>query len=109
MHFFPSWVTLIFLLTRQEAFMENYLTSQRDNVFCSVEVLVYVFDMESMEIESDMHYYQSCLEAILHNSPEAKVFCLLHKMDLIPEEQRDMVCGEGGGGEMLGGRGGRWL
>ena len=76
--------------------MENYLTSQRDNVFRDVEVLIYVFEVESRDIESDMHYYQSCLKAILHNSPQAKVFCLLHKMDLIPEEQRDMVCGEGG-------------
>ncbi len=76
---------------RQEAFMENYFTSQRDNVFRNVEVLIYVFDVESREVERDMHYYQSCLEAILQNSPEAKVFCLIHKMDLIPEDQRSVV------------------
>ncbi|KAJ8972602.1 hypothetical protein NQ317_002330 [Molorchus minor] len=35
------------------------------------------------ELERDMHYYQSCLEAILQNSPEAKIFCLIHKMDLV--------------------------
>lgn len=72
----------------QEAFMENYFTSQRDNVFRNVEVLIYVFDVESREVEKDMHYYQSCLEAILQNSPDAKVFCLIHKMDLIPDDQR---------------------
>lgn len=71
--------------------METYFTSQRDNVFRNVEVLIYVFDIESREVEKDMHYYQSCLEAILQNSPEAKVFCLIHKMDLIPEDQRNMV------------------
>ena len=71
--------------------MENYFTSQRDNVFRNVEVLIYVFDVESREIEKDMHYYQSCLEAIMQNSPDAKVFCLVHKMDLIPEDQRKMV------------------
>lgn len=71
--------------------MENYFTSQRDNVFRNVEVLIYVFDVESREVERDMHYYQSCLEAILQNSPEAKVFCLIHKMDLIPEDQRSVV------------------
>lgn len=75
----------------QEAFMETYFTSQRDNVFRNVEVLIYVFDVESREIEKDMHYYQSCLEAILQNSPDAKVFCLIHKMDLIPEDQRQMI------------------
>ncbi|RWS14512.1 ras-related GTP-binding protein A-like protein [Dinothrombium tinctorium] len=75
----------------QEAFMENYFASQRDNIFRNVEVLIYVFDVESRELEKDMHYYQTCLEAILQNSPEAKVFCLIHKMDLIEEDQREMV------------------
>jgi len=75
----------------QEAFMENYFASQRDNIFRNVEVLIYVFDVESRELEKDMHYYQSCLEAILQNSPDAKVFCLVHKMDLVQEDQRDMV------------------
>ena len=48
--------------------MENYFTTQRDNVFRNVEVLIYVFDVESREVEKDMHYYQSCLEAILQVS-----------------------------------------
>jgi len=75
----------------QEAFMENYFASQRDNIFRNVEVLIYVFDVESRELEKDMHYYQSCLEAILQNSPEAKVFCLVHKMDLVQDDQRELV------------------
>ena len=76
--------------------MENYFTSQRDNIFRNVEVLIYVFDVESRELEKDMHYYQSCLEAILQNSPDAKVFCLVHKMDLVQEDQRDLVRRVGG-------------
>lgn len=75
----------------QEAFMESYFASQRDNIFRNVEVLIYVFDVESRELEKDMHYYQSCLEAILQNSPEAKVFCLVHKMDLVQEDQRELI------------------
>lgn len=75
----------------QEAFMENYFASQRDNIFSNVEVLIYVFDVESHELEKDMHYYQSCLEAILQNSPQAKIFTLIHKMDLVQEEQRDLI------------------
>ena len=71
--------------------MENYFASQRDNIFRNVEVLIYVFDVESRELEKDIHYYQSCLEAILQNSPEAKVFCLIHKMDLVQDDQRDMA------------------
>lgn len=75
----------------QESFMEQYFASQKDNIFRNVEVLIYVFDVESRELDKDIHYYQSCLEAILHNSPEAKIFCLVHKMDLIAEEQRDVI------------------
>lgn len=71
--------------------MENYFTSQRDNIFRNVEVLIYVFDVESRELEKDMHYYQSCLEAILQNSPEARIFCLIHKMDLVQEDQHELV------------------
>ncbi|PSN55950.1 Ras-related GTP-binding protein A [Blattella germanica] len=80
-----------FLSFIQEAFMENYFASQRDNIFRNVEVLIYVFDVESRELDKDMHYYQSCLEAILQNSPEAKIFCLVHKMDLVQEDQRDLI------------------
>ena len=58
--------------------MENYFTTQRDNVFRNVEVLIYVFDVESREVEKDMHYYQSCLEAILqvslHSIPCTSVY-----------------------------------
>jgi len=71
--------------------MENYFASQRDNIFRNVEVLIYVFDVESRELDKDLHYYQTCLEAILQYSPEAKVFCLVHKMDLIQEDQRETV------------------
>ena len=47
--------------------------------------------MESRELDKDLHYYQSCLEAIMQSSPKAKIFCLIHKMDLIEEEQRDLI------------------
>lgn len=75
----------------QDAFMEQYLDSQKDNIFRNVKVLIYVFDVESRELDNDMHYYQSCLEAIHKNSPYAKIFCLVHKMDLVAEDQRDAI------------------
>jgi len=75
----------------QEAFMENYFDSQRDQIFKNVEVLIYVFDIESREVERDFHYYTTCLEAIKNNSPDARIFCLIHKMDLIQEDQRETI------------------
>lgn len=78
----------------QEAFMENYFQSQRDNIFRNVEVLIYVFDVENQDLENDMRYYRSCIEAIVQHSPKAKVFCLVHKMDLVIEEHRDGIIAE---------------
>jgi len=75
----------------QEAFMENYFSSQKDHIFRNVEVLIYVFDIESREHQKDVRYYRSCLEAILQNSINAKIFCLIHKMDLVPEDQREQI------------------
>jgi Ras-related GTP-binding protein A/B len=72
----------------QEAFMENYLTSQRDYIFANVEVLIYVFDVESKEFQTDMVYYRNCIEALRQNSQQARIFIFLHKMDLIAEELR---------------------
>ncbi|CAI4232939.1 unnamed protein product [Auanema sp. JU1783] len=73
----------------QETFMENFLISQKDQIFKGVQVLIYVFDVESREFHKDLRYYQSCLEALFNNSPNAQVFCLIHKLDLIEEGKRD--------------------
>jgi hypothetical protein len=35
----------------QESFMDNYISSQRDQIFRNVELLIYVFDVESREVE----------------------------------------------------------
>lgn len=75
----------------QDAFMENYLAAQRDHIFRNVEVLIYVFDVESREFERDLGVYVSCLDAIRDNSPSARIFCLVHKMDLVQEEMRDQI------------------
>ena len=71
--------------------MENYFSSQRDHIFRNVEVLIYIFDIESRETQKDINYYKQCLEALQQNSKEAKIFCLIHKMDLVPEDQRETV------------------
>ncbi len=93
--------------------MEHYFTAQRDNIFRNVEVLIYVFDVQSSEIDKDIHYYQSwykykfifvlfilnniniilftSLESMALHSPKAKIFCLIHKMDMVPEMQREAV------------------
>ena len=64
---------LIIFLCSQEAFMENYFASQRDNIFRNVEVLIYVFDVESRELEKVLDFLTAlmlnCLNAIILSTP----------------------------------------
>eukprot|EP01090_Pellita_catalonica_P019969 TRINITY_DN6948_c0_g1_i1.p1 TRINITY_DN6948_c0_g1~~TRINITY_DN6948_c0_g1_i1.p1 ORF type:complete len:317 (-),score=37.80 TRINITY_DN6948_c0_g1_i1:8-928(-) len=74
----------------QKRFMDDYLNSQRNHIFQDVSVLIYVFDA-GRDLEEDIEHFKSCIEAITENSSKAKVFSLIHKMDLIPVEQRDQL------------------
>jgi len=73
----------------QEAFMENYLESQKDHIFSNVAVLIYVFDVVSKDSARDLEYFAGIKRAIVANSNSARVFCLVHKMDLVQEENRE--------------------
>ncbi|KAF7980147.1 hypothetical protein HWV62_39595 [Athelia sp. TMB] len=63
--------------------MDSYLTTQRSTIFQHVGVMIYVFDVESRETDKDLEYYRDCLEGLRQFSPEAGVFLLVHKMDLV--------------------------
>ncbi|KAG9015118.1 GTP-binding protein gtr1 [Tulasnella sp. JGI-2019a] len=67
----------------QDSFLDSYLTTQKATIFQHVGVLIYVFDVESRETEKDLGYYRVFLEACRKHSPEADVFVLVHKMDLV--------------------------
>ncbi|KAF7295579.1 Ras-related GTP binding A [Mycena indigotica] len=70
----------------QDAFMDSYLTTQRSTIFQQVGVLIYVFDVESQEMHKDLEYYRDCLEGLRQYSPNAAVFLLVHKMDLVRDK-----------------------
>ncbi|RXW18975.1 hypothetical protein EST38_g6879 [Candolleomyces aberdarensis] len=73
----------------QDAFMDSYLTAQRATIFQHVGVLIYVFDVESREMAKDLEYYRDCLEGLRQFSPEAAVFLLVHKMDLVRQSRQE--------------------
>eukprot|EP00469_Lotharella_globosa_P004470 CAMPEP_0167796532 /NCGR_PEP_ID=MMETSP0111_2-20121227/15098_1 /TAXON_ID=91324 /ORGANISM="Lotharella globosa, Strain CCCM811" /LENGTH=284 /DNA_ID=CAMNT_0007690431 /DNA_START=12 /DNA_END=866 /DNA_ORIENTATION=- len=70
----------------QDAFMEAFFNSERSTTFSGVHVLIYVFDVDSHEHKKDVEQFRSCLKSIQDLSPDARVFCLIHKMDLIKNE-----------------------
>jgi Ras-related GTP-binding protein A/B len=63
--------------------MDSYLSAQRSTIFQHVGVMIYVFDVETHEMSKDLEYYRDCLDGLKAYSPEAKVFLLVHKMDLV--------------------------
>jgi len=77
------------LMDRQDSFMENFLQNQRGDVFTGVALLIYVFDIESRDFPRDLETFTTVLEALYDGSPDARLFCLFHKMDLVQEELRE--------------------
>lgn len=75
----------------QDTFYESYFERDRETIFRSVEMLIYVFDIESDTPEKDFDHFAGVLEAIEENSPDARIFVLVHKMDLVAEEERDVI------------------
>ena len=75
----------------QDAFYESYFERDRESIFRGVELLIYVFDIESETPEKDFDHFCGVLEAIEENSPDARVFLLVHKMDLVAEDDREAI------------------
>lgn len=78
----------------QDAFFESYFDRDRETIFRSVELLIYVFDIESDCPEKDFDHFVGVLTAIEENSPDARIFVLVHKMDLVAEEDRESILEE---------------
>ncbi len=75
----------------QDAFMDSYLSTQQSTIFSHVGVLIYVFEVETRSLARDLEYYTECLTALRKYSPNAAVFLLVHKMDLIRQPKATML------------------
>jgi Ras-related GTP-binding protein A/B len=82
----------------QDVFMENYFESQRETIFQNAEVLIYVLvavgeqrGARASEATKDLNYFTHAMDSLRQFSPTARVFCLLHKLDLVHESQRQQV------------------
>lgn len=68
--------------------MDSYLSTQQSTIFSHVGVLIYVFEVESRNVPKDLEYYKDCVRALRKNSPDAAVFLLVHKMDLVRGDKK---------------------
>ncbi|CAH7667696.1 Gtr1/RagA G protein conserved region-domain-containing protein [Phakopsora pachyrhizi] len=85
----------------QDSYMSNFLSMpavNRRSVFSQVGCLLYVFDVESPEFSSiDMIWFSRVISAILETLSQSesiedfKLHILIHKMDLVPEANRQAV------------------
>lgn len=73
--------------------MESYFGAKEEHIFKNVAVMIFVIDVTSTE-EKDIEDYKTSMELLQRHSNSAKVFCLVHKMDLIPKEQRNTIFDE---------------
>lgn len=75
----------------QDAFYDSYFERDRETIFRSVELLIYVFDIASDNPEKDFDHFTGVLEAIEENSPDARIFVLVHKMDMVRKDEQEMI------------------
>jgi Ras-related GTP-binding protein A/B len=94
----------------QYRFFESYF--ENDTMFRNVEVLIYVFgkttfrmgviyiliigiscspDVDSMDLANDLLFFSNVMATLERCSPDANVFVLVHKMDLISEDDREQT------------------
>lgn len=86
----------------QDTFMENYFESQREMIFSNTSVLIYVIAADPVrrptnvytrphEANKEIQYFSAAISALKQFSPGARVFCLVHKMDLVHDSKREEV------------------
>jgi len=88
----------------QDKFLQSYFEAHRDSIFRNVAVLIYVFDVQSLQTQknapaaagltNDMLKFEMALGAMREHSPGARIFVLVHKMDTVARQLRDEVFNE---------------
>ena len=76
----------------QDVFMENYFESQKEHIFRNATVLIYVISVAvGGDHQKEVLYFRNAIENLRALSPNARVFCLIHKFDLVPPADRESV------------------
>lgn len=90
---FYYYLHYVIIYYRKEVYMDEHFKNNQDVVFKGVHALIYVFDVDNkgVKLNEDTMNYQMCLAAISAYSPTANVFILMHKMDLVKEDQTETV------------------
>ena len=77
--------------------MESYLTpDEASTLFPFTAALIYVFEVRKLNsaeqpLPESVATFRRILEALLNYSPESRVFILIHKMDLLNNDERPIL------------------
>lgn len=76
----------------QDAYIHEFLDNEAEFIFSNVVSLIWVVDTSNPDqISSSRFYFDIAAKRLNKFSPNATIFCLFHKMDLIMEDKRDLV------------------
>lgn len=90
----------------QPEYVQDYLSKQREYIFRNVAVMLFAFDINSFAGNPEdsevpnannwtrrqmLDYFRDIMKKMKRYSPDAHLFVLLHKIDLVPVEQREAM------------------
>ncbi|MFX1507035.1 MAG: ADP-ribosylation factor-like protein [Promethearchaeota archaeon] len=76
----------------QESFISVFVGEQAEFIFSDVTILVWVVDVSNFDqVSTSKFYFDHAVKRLAEFSPDAIVFCLFHKLDLLLPDMREQV------------------
>ncbi len=76
----------------QESFISVFIGEQAEFIFSDVSILVWVVDVSTFdEVSTSKFYFDHAAKRLNQFSPNAEIFCLFHKVDLLLQGMHDEV------------------
>ncbi len=76
----------------QEAFITVFVGEKAEFIFSDVSILVWVVDVSNFDaVSTSKFYFDLAVKKLTEYSPEAEIFCLFHKIDLLLPNMKEQV------------------
>ncbi|MHA1513001.1 MAG: ADP-ribosylation factor-like protein, partial [Candidatus Hodarchaeales archaeon] len=76
----------------QELFLSNFIGDQAEFIFSDVSILIWVVDLSNFDqVSTGKFYFDHAVNRLHEFSPEAVIFCFLHKSDLLKPNMHDEI------------------
>ena len=98
--FFESLDIALYDCGGQRGFVEGYLTpDEAGTLFPFTAALIYVFEVRKLNnaeqpLPESVATFRRVLNALLQHSPKARIFILIHKMDILNNDERPILFGK---------------